>query len=72
MKATVDRIEGRMAVLVTQEDNPVTFNIPTALLGEVSEGDIVNISIRRDMESTKASRLRVSSQIEKLKQKSKK
>jgi histidinol dehydrogenase len=70
LKATIDRIEGPMAVLVTQDDNPVTFNLPAAFIGEAREGDIVDITITRDPESTKAARERVSSLIEELKRKS--
>ena len=70
MKATIDRIEGFLAVLITHESNPVTFNIPTSFIGDCREGDIIDIVITRDPESTKAVKVRVSSLIEKLKQKS--
>jgi len=70
MKATIDRVEGSLAVLVSHERNPVTFNIPTSFLGDCREGDIIDIVITRDPESTKAVKVRVSSLIEKLKQKS--
>jgi hypothetical protein len=70
VKATVDRIEGKTAVLITREDVPVVFNLPASFLGDAWEGDIVDIAITRDPESTKATRERVSSLIEKLKQKS--
>ena len=70
MKATIDRIDGSMALLVTQDEDPVTFNLPAAFIGEAREGDIVDITITRDPESTKATRERVSSLIERLKQKS--
>jgi hypothetical protein len=70
MKATIDRIEGSLAVLISHESNPVTFNIPISFLGDCHEGDIIDIAITRDPESTKAAKVRVSSLIEKLKQKS--
>jgi hypothetical protein len=70
MKASIDRIEGSIAVLITREDNPVTFNLPVIFLGDCHEGDIVDIIIKRDPESTKAAKERVSSLIEKLKKKS--
>jgi hypothetical protein len=70
MKAAVDRIEGSMAVLITQEDNPITFNIPVSFLGDVREGDIVEITIKRNIKNTRAARERVASRIEKLKKKS--
>ena len=71
MKATVDRIEGTQAVLVSREDVPVTFNLPATFLGDAKEGDIVDITVKRDTESTPKAKQRVSSLIEKLKQKSK-
>ena len=70
MKATIDRIEGSLVVLISNESNPVTFNIPTSFIGNCREGDIIDIGITRDPESTKAAKVRVSSLIEKLKQKS--
>ena len=70
MKATIDRIEGLMAVLVTRENPPVTFDLPISFLGDAREGDIVDIVIRKDPESTQAAKERVSSLIEKLKKKS--
>ena len=70
MKATIDRVAGSLAVLISNESNPVTFNIPTSFLGDCREGDIIDIVITRDPESTKAVKVRVSSLIEKLKQKS--
>ena len=70
MKATIDRIEGSLAVLISNESTPLTFNIPTSFLGDSREGEIIDIIITRDPESTKTTRVRVSSLIEKLKQKS--
>jgi hypothetical protein len=70
MKATIDRIEGSLAVLISCESNPVTFNIPISFLGDSHEGDIIDIIITRDTESTTVAKVRVSSLIEKLKQKS--
>ena len=70
MKATIDRIEGSLAVLISQESNPVIFNIPTSFIGDCREGDIIEIVITRDPDSTKAAKVRVSSLIERLKQKS--
>ena len=70
MKATVDRIEGSMAVLITHGDNPISFNIPTPFLDDAREGEVVDITIRKDPKSTQAARERVSSLIQKLQQKS--
>jgi hypothetical protein len=72
MKATVDRIEGHIAVIIAQGEIPITFNIPASFLGDAREGDIVDITITREPESTKVARERVSSLIEKLKKKSNK
>jgi len=70
MKATIDRIEGPLAVLISNEITPITFNIPISFLENCREGEIIDIVITRDPESTKAAKVRVSSLIEKLKQKS--
>lgn len=69
MKATIDRIEGKMAVLIAGEEN-VRFNIPIALLPQgCREGDILNFSIQRDLEATEKAREQVSSVMERLKKK---
>ena len=70
MKATIDRIEGSLAILISNDIPPVTFNIPTSFLGDNREGEIIDIIITRDPESTKTAKVRVSSMIEKLKNKS--
>jgi hypothetical protein len=68
MRATIDRIEGRLAVLVSQDDEGVRVNVPVSLLPPgCREGDIVTIGIERDSEATKAAKERVSDRIEKLK-----
>jgi len=46
MKATVDRIEGKIAVLVTRE-NPFVFNLPLSFIDDIWEGDVVDITITR-------------------------
>jgi hypothetical protein len=69
MKATIDRIEGNLAVLITQGDQPVIFNLPVPFLGEACEGDIVEITVAKDSVSTANAKQRVTSLIEKLKQK---
>jgi hypothetical protein len=70
LKATIDRIEGNLAVLITRDDKSIIFNLPLSFLGDAREGDIINITITRDPESTKDAKERVTSLIEKLKQKS--
>jgi len=71
MKATLDRIEGEMAVLLIRNDESIRLNMPVVLLPEgCREGDILDISITRDEKETEESRARVSSMIERLKKKS--
>ena len=70
MKATLDRIEGEMAVLLVRNGESIRLNIPVALLPEgCKEGDILDISITRDEKETEESKARVSSMIERLKEK---
>jgi hypothetical protein len=72
MKATLDRIEDGMAVLLVRNDETVRIDIPMCLMPEdCREGDIVDIEITRDRESTEEARDRVASLIEKLKKKNK-
>ncbi|MFB3766449.1 MAG: DUF3006 domain-containing protein [Methanotrichaceae archaeon] len=71
MKATLDRIEGEMAVILVRNDESTRLNIPVVMLPEGSqEGDILDISITRDEKETEDSKARVSSMIERLKKKS--
>jgi hypothetical protein len=68
MKATVDRIEGTVAVLISREDESVRVNVPVSLLPPgCREGDILTIRIERDRAATEAAQERVSGLIEKLK-----
>lgn len=70
MKATLDRFEDRYAVLLIRDDESVQIDLPDYLLPEgCKEGDILNIDITRDLESTKEAKKRVSDLIEKLKRK---
>ncbi len=70
MKATIDRIEEGIAVLISAEEEPVRMTVPVSLLPPCAkEGDSVTISIDRDEGATAASKDRVSSLIEKLKNK---
>jgi hypothetical protein len=67
MRATIDRIEGTLAVLISREDESVRINLPVSLLPPgCREGDIVLITIERDTEATMAAKDRVSDRIEKL------
>ena len=70
MKATLDRIEEDMAVLLIKDDESVRVVMPMSLMPEGSrEGDILDLNISRDIEATGESKKRVSSLIEKLKNK---
>lgn len=72
MKATIDRFEEGLAVLIVRGEVPTVLHIPEWLLPEdCKEGDILDISICRDVEGTEAAKKRVSDLIEKLKKKSK-
>ena len=71
MKATIDRIEGRVAVLIDREDDTRHISIPASLLPPGSrEGDILTLSLERDEEATAAARARVSGLVEKLRKRS--
>lgn len=71
MKATIDRFEEDVAVLIVRGDVPTVIHFPEWLLPEdCREGDILDITITRDVEGTEAAKKRVSDLIEKLKKKS--
>lgn len=70
MKVTIDRFEDGYAILLVRDEEQVHIDFPVELLPEgCREGDILDIEISRDEESTEAARKRVSDQIEKLKKK---
>ena len=70
MKVTIDRFEGCYAVLLVRDDESCEIDFPACYLPEgCREGDILNIDITRDLESTDEAKERVSSLIEKLKKK---
>lgn len=69
MKATIDRFEGGLAVLVSEDGT--AFNMPVSLLPEgCGEGDVLDISIERNPEETARTRKRVSDLMERLKKRS--
>jgi hypothetical protein len=71
-KVTLDRIEGCTAVLLLRGDESIKIDVPLFLLPQESkEGDILNISIERDVQETEAAKERVSALLEKLKNKNK-
>jgi hypothetical protein len=68
MRATIDRIESSLAVMIAQDDESVRFSLPLSLLPSgCREGDVVKIGIEQDIEATRAARERVSGRIEQLK-----
>ena len=69
MKATVDRIEREITVLLLSDDDSIKFNLPLVLLPGIKEGDIVDITLKKDDETTRQTKERLASMIEKLKQK---
>jgi hypothetical protein len=72
MKATIDRIEGTIAVLISRDDESLRLNVPVLLLPPgCREGDILTIGIERDGTATEAAKERVSGLIEKLKKRHK-
>jgi hypothetical protein len=69
MKVTVDRFEGETAVLLVRPEETQQILFPRELLPGVEEGDILEITATRDIRETEEARARVSSLIEKLRQK---
>jgi hypothetical protein len=70
MKVTIDRFEDGYAVLLVRGEESTHIDFPENLLPEgCKEGDILDIEISRDVESTDEARQLVSDLIEKLKKK---
>ena len=63
----MDRIEGKLVVLLLRVDEKVKFNFPVVFLAGVNEGDVVNITISKDDAATDEAKERVMSLIEHLK-----
>jgi len=71
MRAVIDRVEGELAVVLMGEMGEFKLNIPISLLPEgCKEGDVLNISIERDLVATAQTKERVTGLMDKLKQKS--
>jgi len=69
-KVTLDIIEGGIAVLLVRDEEEININIPLILLPSGSkEDDILDIVITRDVQKTEAAKERVSTLLEKLKNK---
>ena len=69
MKVTVDRFEGETAVLLVRPEETQQILFPRELLPNVEQGDILEITATREIQETEEARARVSSLIEKLRQK---
>jgi hypothetical protein len=71
-KVTLDRIEEGIAVLLVRDEEKIRINLPLILLPSGSkEGDILDIAVTRDVRETEDAKERVSSLLEKLKNKTK-
>lgn len=66
MKVTVDRFEGEIAVLLVRPEENYQILFPRSMLPGVGEGDLLEITVRKDEGETEETRERVSSLIEKL------
>ena len=70
MKAVIDRIEGKLAVLLMGVDGSMKVNMPLILLPEgCKEGDVLDIEFRKDENATVEAKDRSKNLIEKLKRK---
>lgn len=70
MKAVIDRIEGKLAVLLMGEDGSLKVNMPLILIPEgCKEGDVLDIAITRDEKATVEAKDQSKNLIEKLKRK---
>jgi len=69
-KVTLDRIEEGVEVLLVRDEEKIKINIPLFLLPpESREGDILDITIARNLQETENAKERVLSMLEKLKNK---
>lgn len=70
IKTTLDRIENTIAVLLVRPEEIIKINIPLSLLPEgTKEGDILNVEITKEIQETEETKERVSSLVDKLKNK---
>ena len=67
MKATVDRIDEGIAVLIDREDENRKFSVPASLLPPgCREGDILTVSFELDEKATAEAKKKISGLIQKL------
>lgn len=70
-RVSLDRVEEGLAVLLVREEESVSFTLPRSLLpDDAREGDILEMTVRRDVEATEAARQRVAERIARLKSRS--
>jgi len=69
-KVTLDRVEEDLALLLVRDEEDIKINIPLFLLPAGSkEGDILDITINKNIQETERVKERVSNLLEKLKNK---
>lgn len=69
MRATIDRMEGGIAVLVSRDDPDVRITLPVSVLPPGSrEGDILSITLERDDAATAAAKAETAALLGHLKQ----
>jgi hypothetical protein len=67
VQATIDRIEGDVAVLVLDTGSPQTITVPSILIPDgCREGDIVRLTLEPDPEATRTGRERIAGTIARL------
>jgi len=72
IKLTIDRFEGKYAILESQEKNPLIFDFPRHLLPkEAKEGTVLNINISIDQEETKRRKDKIQNLLNKLEEQDK-
>ena len=70
MKAVIDRIESKFAVLLMGDDGSIKVNVPMSLLpAECRERDILDVTFKKDENATQEAKNRSKSLMEKLKKK---
>ncbi|MDD1730145.1 MAG: DUF3006 domain-containing protein [Methanospirillum sp.] len=48
--ATIDRVEGGVLIVLTHTEPVRTIHLPLAIFPKLEEGDVVEITIEKDME----------------------
>jgi len=66
-RVSLDRVEEGLAVLLLRDDESIRFTLPHSLLPSgAGEGDILEVTIRRDIAATEEARKRVAERIARL------